>query len=149
MISETLPFSQSSRTRVKTNPIDRSAKTNSWESILKIHKPNLFLSEMDDNYSHNRNSATLSISKLMHPENFLFILHPNTSHMLTLHSSSNQPTYRGTSSPLPIVAQSILKRQLKRWSHRLLRIPFPLPPDLYQLGGQPSGSGNRTLFDPG
>ena len=153
---ETLTYSQGRRICVKITHSDRSSRTNSWKHTLRIHKPNLFLSDMDCHHNHKtHNSDTLSLSKCLHPENFPTL--PNTTRRITPHHLPHanarftiKPAYikRELFTPPNRVANSIKKRQSQCRSP-LLRIPFPLPPDIYTLGGQPSVMGSRSLFDPG
>ena len=47
-----------------------SVRKNSWKTPLHNHKPHLFFSDLSENYTSTTDSASISISISLHPENF-------------------------------------------------------------------------------
>ena len=159
---ETLTFSQGRRIRVKTTHRDRSVGKNSWKTPLHNHKPHLFFSDLSENYNISTDSASISISKSLHPENFNSLPTQPTRHTIqhipTIKFNTVPALKRGKLFiPSSSVADSILrrtkqstnktkhKRTLKKKTNRILLSPLPH----HTTNAAGNHSCRRELFDPG
>ena len=128
----------------------------------QTHKPHLFFSDLSENYTNTIDSASISISKSLHPENF-----NSQPTQLTRHTIQHIPTIKFNTVPahkrgelfIPStsVADSILrrtkqttnktkhKRTMKKKTNRIL-LSTLTHHSINTVGNQ---SCRRELFDPG